>query len=62
MTYVLIIMSSIAIIGFESEAGCMDARAKVNAQLGRNLDAGAVCVPIPKDGDIVVVGRRTVPQ
>jgi hypothetical protein len=60
MTYVLIFMSSFAISGFTDIKDCMDARDIVMRQFGRNLDAGAVCVPVPKDGDVTGSGWRKI--
>jgi hypothetical protein len=58
MTYVLIIMSSFVITGFTDIKDCMEARDIVVRQFGRNLDAGAVCVSRPKDGEIIGRGSR----
>ena len=58
MTYVLIFMSSFVISGFATKADCMAAREAVVLQFGRNLDAGAICVPLPKGGS--VIGRGGV--
>lgn len=59
MTYVLIFMSSFAIMGFDDVKDCMEAREIVTRQFGRNLDAGAICVPLPKDGKIIGRGNRS---
>jgi hypothetical protein len=59
MTYVLIIMSSIAITGFPTEGECITARNAVIRQFGRNLDAGAICVQVPAGGEVIAGGRRT---
>jgi hypothetical protein len=59
MTFALIIMSSVVITGFGSIRECEVARDVVTRQFGRNLDAGAVCVQVPKDGEVIVGGRRT---
>jgi hypothetical protein len=58
MTYVLIFMSSFVITGFADMGACMDARAIVVKQFGRNLDAGAICVPRPTKGEIIWRGSR----
>jgi hypothetical protein len=58
MTYVLIFMSSFVITGFADLGACMDARAAVVKQFGRNLDAGAICVPRPTKGEIIGRGSR----
>jgi len=59
MTYVLIIMSAIAVTGFDTMEACMAAREQANKQFGRNLDAGAICVPVPRGGEVIAGGRRT---
>jgi hypothetical protein len=59
MTYILIIMSSFAITGFEDIKDCMEARDIVVRQFGRNLDAGAVCVPRPKHAEIIGRGAQS---
>jgi hypothetical protein len=53
MTYVLIIMSSIAITGFPTFDDCAKARNEVVRQFGRNLDVGAICAARPAGGDVV---------
>jgi hypothetical protein len=58
MTYVLIFMSSFVITGFADMDACMDARNVVVKQFGRNLDAGAICVPRPEKGAIIGRGAR----
>jgi hypothetical protein len=59
MTYVLIIMSAFSITGFEDANSCMVARDIVIKQFGRNLDAGAVCVPRPKNGEVIGRGAQS---
>jgi hypothetical protein len=58
MSYILIIMSTFVITGFTDVKDCMEARAIVMRQFGRNLDAGAVCVPRPNKGEIIGRGAR----
>jgi len=58
-SFVLIIMSSFAISGFDDAKSCMDAREIVNRQFGRNLDAGAICVPRPKYGEVIGRGAQS---
>lgn len=56
-TFVLIIMSSFAVTGFEDIKDCQEARNMVVRQFGRELSAGAICVPVPKDGLVIPSGR-----
>jgi hypothetical protein len=58
MTYILIFMSSFTITGFADMNACMEARDIVVKQFGRNLDAGAICVPRPTKGEIIGRGSR----
>jgi hypothetical protein len=58
MTYVLIFMSSFVITGFGDLGACMEARDIIVKQFGRNLDAGAICVPRPNKGEIIGRGAR----
>jgi hypothetical protein len=58
-TYVLIIMSSFVITDFSDMKDCMDARDIVVRQFGRNLDAGAICVPRPKGAEVIGRGAQS---
>jgi hypothetical protein len=58
MTYVLIFMSSFVITGFADLGACMEARQMIVKQFGRNLDAGAICIPRPTKGEIIGRGAR----
>jgi hypothetical protein len=51
-------MSSFVITGFTDVKDCMEARDIVVRQFGRNLDAGAVCVLLPKNAEIIGRGAR----
>jgi hypothetical protein len=59
MTYVLIIMSAFSITGFEDIKSCFEARDIVVKQFGRNLDAGAICVPRPKNSEVIGRGAQS---
>ena len=61
MSYVLVFMSAFAITGFPNREACMAAREAVVQQFGRNLDAGAICIVVPKDGEVVGRGSGTRP-
>jgi hypothetical protein len=52
-------MSSFSITGFDDIKACMEARDVVIKQFGRNLDAGAICVPRPKNAEIIGRGAQS---
>jgi hypothetical protein len=52
-TFALIFMSAFVVTGYDDIKTCMEAREIVTRQFGRNLDAGAVCVPLPKDYQVI---------